>query len=43
MNSRIADALRAVLPSGAVLTDAEVLEEYAHDDAEWAPCPRTCP
>ncbi len=37
MTSRIADALRAVLPSDAVLTDADVLEEYAHDDAEWAP------
>ena len=37
MNVQIADALRAVLASDAVVTDTETLETYAHDDAEWAP------
>jgi glycolate oxidase len=37
MSTQIADALRAVLTSDAVVTDPETLETYAHDDAEWAP------
>jgi glycolate oxidase len=29
-------ALRGILPSGQVLTDAADRDAYAHDDAEWA-------
>ncbi len=32
----VADALRAVLRSDQVLTDAADCDAYAHDDAEWA-------
>ncbi len=30
-------SLCAVLPAAHVLTDADVMERYLHDDAEWAP------
>ncbi|MCP2164222.1 FAD-binding oxidoreductase [Goodfellowiella coeruleoviolacea] len=30
-------ALLADLPAGVVVTDPDVIERYAHDDAEWAP------
>lgn len=31
------DALRAAVPAARLLIDAEVMESFAHDEAEWAP------
>ncbi|HET7723113.1 MAG TPA: FAD-linked oxidase C-terminal domain-containing protein [Propionibacteriaceae bacterium] len=37
MSTQIIEALVSALTPDAVVTDVETLEEYAHDDAEWAP------
>ncbi len=37
MSTQITEALREALSPDALVTDAETLDEYAHDDAEWAP------
>ncbi|MFE1392789.1 FAD-binding oxidoreductase [Nocardiopsis alba] len=35
--SGVVEELRAALGEGLVVTDPEVMEGYAHDEAEWAP------
>lgn len=35
--SEIVDDLRRALPSDVLVTDADVVDSYAHDEAEWAP------
>ena len=37
MTDEFLAALGAALPSDALVTDPGVLEQYSHDDAEWAP------